>query len=136
MEITFSNDDLKKNTVVPPAWYKVHIISATDSASRDGNSINTWLVGEIICSSDTGSTEFAGVPTPKFWMFNSKATFRLLPLLDALGIKPKKDEKFDTAFLNDKIVDVFIGTEMGKNADKQPTGAMVNCITGQYRASK
>lgn len=127
--VEFSKDDLLQSKVVTPAWYRVQITKVEDRASNDGKSINTWLKGKILFNADNGSTEFADVPTPFLWMFNSKAVWSMVGFAQAFGVEVEPGKRFDPSATEGKQIDVFIENEMYN-------GILQNSIKHKYRAPR
>jgi hypothetical protein len=126
--VTFTARDLLKGKVVKPSYYRVRIDGVEERLSANGASTNWFIEGTILKDADSGSEEFAGVPTPH-WMFNSKALGFAVPLLDEFDVEVKPGMRFDFASLAGKECDVFIG-------NKTYEGRLVNEINHQYRKMK
>lgn len=127
MLMKFSADDLNAGKLPTPGWYEVVVEKIEEKPSKDAQSINAWIKGKIVKNADTGSTEFAGVPTPFLWMVNSKAPFSLVPMIRALGVEPKAGQEANTDALVGKRLEMFIGNQPDQN------GVMRSSVTGQYR---
>jgi len=126
MIITFSEKDILSSKIVTPSWYRVIIEEVEDKMSKDNTSTNSWLKGKILFNADDGSTEFANVPTPFLWMFNSKGAWAVVGLLKTMGFTVEAGKRADLSALVGKQVDAFIGNELYN-------GAMQNKMTGMYR---
>lgn len=130
MIIEYSKEDLLQSTVVEPAWYRVRIEEVEERLSKDGNSTNAWLKGKILYAADTKDVKYADVPTPKFWMFNSKAPWNTVGFISALGGEVGVGKRVDIGpGLAGKELDVFIENELYN-------GSMVNAIKHKYRAPR
>lgn len=127
MRVEFTENDLKSGTLVEPAWYVVQIDDVEDRVSSKGDSTNSWFSGHIIKNADSGDEKFKDIPTPYFWMFNSKGAFAMVPLLAALKIEIKVGMAIDTSALKGQIIEMYIGNDMHENK-------LVNKVMGQYRA--
>jgi len=123
--IEFTDRDIKRGTVVEPAWYRVKIDSLEKAVSAKGDSTNYKYEGTIISNADNGSDAFAGVPTP-YWNFNSKAIGFMADFFKALGQEVKAGSRFDENNAVGKELDVFI-----ENAPFE--GRTVNRINHKYR---
>lgn len=129
MIIEFSENDLKAEKIVEPAWYRVQIDSVEDKMANDNVSTNSWIKGHILFNSDTGSKAFEGVPTPFLWLISSKGAFAAVGIFAALGVVPQVGVRLSTEALVGKQLDCFIGNGLYK-------GAMQNTMPGQYRAPR
>lgn len=123
--IEFSDKDIKRGKLIAPAWYRVRIDNVEDQLSKNGDSTNTNLDGTIIKNADTGDTEFAEFPTPR-WSFNSKAPGFAIGLLAAFGIDAEKGKRYELKSFEGKDIEVMIENELYD-------GRMVNRINHKYR---
>lgn len=127
MIIEFSESDILSSKVVTPAWYKVQIDDIEEKMSKDGQSMNSWIKGHIICNADDGSKEFANVPTPFLWLFNSKGAWAAVGFCASLGMEPGVGKRADLSAAKGQVVEMFIGNGLNQN------GIITNTVTGQYR---
>ena len=123
--IDFTARDINRGRVVTPAWYRVRIDAITEATSKDGNSTNYNVEGTILHDADTGSTEFADVPTP-YWNFNSKAKGFMIPFVQALGADVEPGSRFELRNAEGKSIDLKINNDMYE-------GRMVNRVNHEYR---
>ena len=129
MIFEYSDKDLLQSKIVDPAWYRVRITACEDRASNDGQSVNTWLKGEILYNADSKDTKFAGVPTPYLWLFNSKAPFSTVGFTTALEGKPPSQGERREISANTTVgreVEMFI-------ANGEYNGQTTNAVSGKYR---
>lgn len=127
--VDFNDDDVLAAKLVKPDWYRVKITDVDERISKKGTSTNFFLTGKIICASDTGNTEFSGVPTPH-WMFNTSPYAKrfIVGFLEALGVKVGPGTRVDMNSVKDKEIDVFIENAVDDD------GRMTNVIKDKYRA--
>lgn len=107
MGIRLTQRDFLAGKIVEPAFYLVNIDDVEKELSKAGDSTNYILKGTIIKNFDSGSTEFAGVPTPR-WAFNSKAPGFFIPLYLSMGIEVKPDDEIEPLTLKGMQAVVFI----------------------------
>lgn len=126
--VKFTDKDLKRNTIVDPAWYVMMVDSVGEAPSSDNKSINYPVEGTIIKNADNGSEKFAGVPVGgvPFWMFNSKAIGFAKGFLECFGITVEKDQGYDLGGAEGKLIEVFI-------VNNTYNGRTSNRIEHQYR---
>lgn len=129
--VTFSERDLLRGKVVTPAWYRVRIESVGENPTTTdkGPSTNYPVEGTILFNGDTGDTQFAGVPTPQGWNFNSKAIGFAVGFLAAFGVEIKAGQRFDLNASSGLELDVFIENDTYQNR-------LVNKINHKYRAPR
>lgn len=131
MLVEFTRNDLLQSKIVTPAWYRVRINEVDEKASKDGQSTNLWIRGEILFEADNGSTEFQGVPTPFPWILNSKGAWAMVGFAAALGqeVKEGSRSRFDKESLVGKEIDMFIENGLYE-------GNIKNVCNNKYRAPK
>jgi len=122
----FSEDDLRRGTLITPGWYKVHIDSVEEALSKAGDSTNYLIKGTILKNSDTGSEEFSGYPTP-YWNFNSKAKGFSIGFFNALGMEVTSGKRYELNAAVGNDIEVMIENELYD-------GRMINRINHKYRA--
>lgn len=127
--ITFSEKDLLRGKVVTPSWYRVRIDDIGESPAASGKTTNYPIDGVILFNGENGSTEFAGVPTPAGWMFNSGAIGFATEFLKQFGVDVKAGQRYDLGAAVGKEIDVFIENDVYQ-------GRQVNRINHKYRAIK
>lgn len=125
--IQFGDRDLLRGKVVEPAWYRVRIESVGEKPSSDGGSTNYPVEGTIIRNSDSGSTDFAGVPLD--WNFNSKAVGFAVGFLQSFGVEVKAGVRFDLNAAAGQELDVFVENDTYQ-------GRTVNRVNHKYRPAK
>lgn len=125
--ITFSDRDLLRGKVLPPAWYRVRIESVTEKPSKDGGSTNYPVEGTVLLNADNGDKTYEGVPLD--WNFNSKAIGFAVGFLTSLGHPPQAGQRFDLASSAGKELDVFVENDTYN-------GNLVNRVNHKYRAPK
>lgn len=124
--ITFTEKDILRGKIVKPAWYRVRVDQVGQNAAKSGQTINYPVEGTILFNGDDGDTEFAGVPTPSSWLFNSAAISFAIGFLAAFGVEVKPGMRVDLAAANGKELDVFIENDTFE-------GRLVNKINHKYR---
>ena len=123
--ISFTERDLLRGTVLPPAWYRVRIDNVGEALSKDKGSTNYPVEGTVIKNADTGETVgCAGVPID--WNFNSKAIGFAKGFFMAFGVELKPGVRFDLANAAGKELDVFV-----QNGEYE--GRIVNRVQHEYR---
>jgi hypothetical protein len=128
--ISFSERDLLRGKIVPPAWYRMRIETVGEEpakASEKGPSTNYPVAGTILFNGDTGDREFAG--TPIDWNFNSKAIGFAVGFLQAFGVEVKPGTRFDLKSAEGRELDVFVENDTWQ-------GRIVNRVNHKYRAIK
>lgn len=124
--LDFTQEDIDRGKVVKPDFYVVNITEIEMRMSKDGQSQNYFLKGQIEKSMTGGSEEFKGIPTPH-WMFNSKAKGFIVSFLkDGFGIEVAPGKRIDFDALQGQKVGVFIG-------NKDFEGRFVNDLQHKYR---
>jgi len=125
--ISFSQRDLMRGKVIPPAWYRVKIESVGEApakASEKGPSTNYPVEGTILFNGDTGDTSQAGIPLD--WNFNSKAIGFAVGFLEAFGVEVKAGTRFNLKSAEGREVDVFVENDTYQ-------GRVVNRVNHKYR---
>lgn len=127
--ITFSEKDIKRSTIVVPAWYRVKIETVGEepakAAEGKGPSMNYPVEGIILFNGDNGDPTFEGVPIN--WMFNSKAIGFAVPFLKSFGVEIQAGQRFDLKAAENLILDVFVENGSFNNRLK-------NEVNHKYRA--
>lgn len=122
--VSFSADDLKRGTVVTPAWYLMVIQDIGEKPSSDGGSTNYPVEGKIIKNAENGDESFAGVPIT--WNFNSKAMGFSKGFLEALGVNVEADKRYELASAKGEQIEVFVENDTYQ-------GRLVNRVNHKYR---
>lgn len=122
--ISFSERDILRGKVLPPAWYTMKIDNIGESPSKDQGSTNYPVEGTVIRNADSGDTEFAGVPVD--WNFNSKAIGFAVGFLKCFGVDVAPGKRFELNNAIGKEIDVFV-----ENGEWQ--GRIVNRVNHKYR---
>jgi hypothetical protein len=122
--ISFTDRDLLRGQVLPPAWYTVHIETIGEAPSADKQSINYPVEGTILRNGDTGDEAFKG--TPLDWNFNSKAIGFAAGFLKALLIEVTSGKRFELAAAAGHDVDVYVENDTWQ-------GRVVNRVNHKYR---
>lgn len=126
--ISFSDRDLLRGRVLPPAWYRCRIDSVGEApakASEKGPSTNYPVEATVLFNGDNGDSEFAN--TPLDWNFNSKAIGFAVGFLQAFGVDVKSGTRFDLKSAEGREVDVFVENDTWQ-------GRLVNRVNHKYRA--
>lgn len=132
--ITFDEADLLRRKIVTPGWYRV-LITSVGQRNASGNNPQTSTVypieGKILKNADTGSTEFAGVPTPSNWMMNDNPNAKEIfaSFFEALGAEIKPGTRLELQAAEGKELDVYIANDTWD-------GRVVNRVKPQYRRAK
>lgn len=122
--ISFTERDLLRGKVLPPAWYRVKIENVGEAPSSDKQSVNYPVEATVIRNADTGSTDYAGVPLD--WNFNSKAIGFAVGFLAAFGVEVGAGKRFELAATAGKELDVFVENDTWQNR-------VVNRVNHKYR---
>lgn len=122
--ITFSDKDLLRGHVVPPAWYRVRIDSIGEAPSKDGGSTNYPVEGTILHNADNGDPTEQN--TPLDWNFNSKAIGFAVGFLKSFGVDVKSGARFELKSAEGKVTDVFVENDTYQ-------GRLVNRVNHKYR---
>ena len=123
--ISFTERELLRGKVVPPAWYRMRIESIGEAPSKDQGSTNYPVEGIIEFDAATGDKEHAGVPIA--WNFNSKALGFAVGFFESLGQKVEPGVRLDLKGAEGKSLDVFV-----ENGEWQ--GRILNRVNHKYRA--
>jgi hypothetical protein len=127
--VDFTESDLLRKKVVPPAWYLIEIQSiGVWTESKDKQSKNILLEAMILKNADNGNTEFAGVPVTL--QFNSKPKARgfLEGFLFGLGVEIDPG-RFNLAGAQGQKLEAFVENETWE-------GRIRNRINHKYRQVK
>ncbi len=129
--ITFSEQDILRNKIVTPGWYKVRVDRVGTKPAKGDNPETTtiWPIeGTIIKNAENGSEDFAGVPTPAGWNFNDnpKAKGFMIGFFNSFGYEVKPGGRADLAAAEGKELEVFIENDNYE-------GRVVNRINHKYR---
>lgn len=81
--ISWSEEDIKRGTLVTPGWYLAEITAMFDKSSKAGDSTNT-IVDFKIEKNEGGEEKFAGVPI-RIWL-SEKAPGLWKGFLGAFGL--------------------------------------------------
>lgn len=129
--IEFTKKDLNFGRVVDPAWYRVRINEVGEGAlSKDKQSTNYLLEGEILFNGDTGDTTFAGVGLNGYtWMFNSKMMGPAVGLLKCFDVEVKEGTRVDLKAAQGEEIDVFVENKIWENN-------LRNAVNHKYRKPK
>jgi|SRR5215467_4100382 len=136
---SYSEKDMMRGKVIPPAWYRVRIEQITKKLSRDGNSTNFNVEGSVLFNAEDGSTEYPGADGkpvslqnfPLEWNFNSKAMGFAQGFLEANGIHVEQGVRYsllDSRFIGAEI-DVMVENDLYN-------GRTVNRINHKYRVPR
>jgi len=125
--IQFSEKDLLRGTVVPPAWYLIKIDEIGEKPSADGQSTNYPVSGTVIKNADNGDTELANVPID--WMFNSKAIGLAVGFLKAFGVDVVPGKRFDLKAAEGQLIEVWVENDIYQ-------GRKVNRVNHKYRPAQ
>lgn len=128
--ITFSDRDLLRGNIVPPAWYRVKIESIGEAPAKNvekGPSTNYPVEGTILFNADTGDKEFAG--TPLDWNFNSKYLSATVGFLAAFGVEAKANTRIELKSAEGRELDVFVENDTWQNR-------VINRVNHKYRAPR
>lgn len=144
MHVEFTDRDLMRGILLPPAWYRVRIDSVTKKLSKDQQSTNYIVEVTVIQNADDGSTTIketnpeTGEVKDKniagaivMWNFNSKAPGFMQGYFKALypGLELSSGERYDLEATQGKELEVLI--ENG-----EWNGAIVNRVNHKYRHAK
>lgn len=119
--INITERDIKRGTIVEPAWYRVKVEDVNEKTAKSGNSQNYVMEGVILMNADNGSEQFAGTPTPNGWLFNEGAIGFAVGFLKACGANVSgKGGRFELSDSIGKELDIFIenGTWEGRTVNK------------------
>lgn len=129
--IEYTKRDMNFGRVVDPAWYRVRIVSVSDGApSKDKQSTNYQIEGEILFNGDNGDVTFAGVGLQGFsWFFNSKMMGPSVGLLKCFDVEVKDGTRVDLKAAEGQEVDVFVENSVFD-------GRVRNNVNHKYRKPK
>lgn len=115
-EVNLTEEDVKRGTLVNPAWYICEFISIAEKPSKNGDSITTHLGLKIIGDERGLDTPFRGVPVTDY--VSEKAPGKWKPIIEAIykeNVKPGKSYPMTAEVLVGKRVGVFIGNDQYNN---------------------
>lgn len=123
--LTITEDDIKRNTMMDPTWYLVEIEKAEEKTSSAGDSTNLRLDLKVI-SDEKGATKFAGMPLVYF--ANEKAAWAQVNLIAALhgGKAEPGNYALDPATLPGRKLLAFVRPLPNQN---DPAKKLQNTIT-------
>ncbi len=127
--IEFSEQDIKRGTLVTPAWYlmRIETIGEAPSKNKENPSTNYPVEGVILKNATDGSEEFAGVPIT--WNFNSKAKGFITPFLEAFGVTPEAGKRFDLNSAIGKELQVYVENDTYD-------GRLINKVNSKFKAAE
>lgn len=137
LNVEFSERDLARGRLLPPAWYHMKIDSVSAKPSKDAKSTNFVVEGTVIRNADDGSTEAkvgdeivqtAGAIVT--WNFNSKAPGFMQGFFKAFMDPSEKitpGERYDLESTVGRELEVYV-----ENGEWQ--GNIVNRVQHKYRA--
>jgi hypothetical protein len=129
----FSDSDMKRGIIVDPAWYRVRIDAVSEKPAKEKPGVtpstNVFVEGTILFNADNGSEEYAGVPTPEGWLFNSKAKGFAVGFFQSLGVDVAAGKRYEFENTVGKVLDVFIDND-------EWDGRTVNKIKHKYRPAE
>jgi hypothetical protein len=123
--IQFSDEDLLRDKILEPGWYKVKITGYNEAPAKDGGSTNYNMSAVVVNNASNGSEEFTGVPLN--WNFNSKVKSFAIGYLRALGLDVTSAKRFDLEQIVGETVEMHIKTGSFNDRPK-------NEVTHAYRA--
>lgn len=129
--VDFTESDLLRNKILPPAWYKLNIESVGDwLPSKNGNSNNCLMNCIILSNADTNETEgIAGVPVYIQLNDSPKARGFIEAFLRGLGVEVQPGVRYDIKAAEGKDIIAFVENETYE-------GRVRNRINHKYRVPK
>jgi hypothetical protein len=128
--IEFDQDDIDGSKIVTPSWYRVKVTETSEKVAKSGTSTNYYMKGVIVKNADNGSTEFAGVPTPRNWLFNSQVRSQAVLFVEAVSkTKMKAGDRVELSATIGKELDIFFDNGTYNNQ-------LQNQINHKYRPCK
>lgn len=127
--VDFSQEELDRNKVITPDWYRVRINSVGEQPSKDGGSTNYPVEGVILKNATTGGEEFSGVTIGGIgtWFFNSKAKGFIVGFLSALGVTDIVAQKrYELSNAAGEEIEIYIDNDIYQ-------GRTVNRVNHKYR---
>lgn len=127
--IEFSEQDIKRGTLVTPAWYlmRVETIGEAPSKNKENPSTNYPVDAIILKNSTDGSEEFVGVPIS--WNFNSKAKGFITPFLEAFGVKPEAGKRIELNSAVGKELQVYVENDTYD-------GRLINKVNSKFKPAE
>lgn len=127
--VEFTESDLLRNKVVTPAWYRLQLgIVSEWSPSKNQDSNNCLVEGEILFNADNGDEEFKGVPITLQFNDKPKARGFIEGFLRALGVDVTPG-RFDLAAAQGQQIEAFVENETYE-------GRIRNRVNHKYRLIK
>jgi hypothetical protein len=129
--VNITKAGLLRNQLIEPGWYVALIQRVGKTAAKGDNPDTTEVYpvdGVIVRNADTGSTRYAGVPTP-YWSFNNnpRAETFIIDFLKALADNQDITEGLkELSAAEGRQIEVFI-----KNEEFQ--GRLINRLDHKYR---
>jgi hypothetical protein len=129
--VDFTESDLLRNKILPPAWYKINIESVGDwLPSKNGNSNNCLMNCIVLSNADTNETEgLAGVPVYIQLNDSPKARGFIEAFLRGLGVEVGPGIRYDLKAAEGKDIIAFVENETYE-------GRVRNRINHKYRVPK
>lgn len=111
--IEFSEQDIKRGTILPADWYTFNVVSYESKLSKAGDSTN-YVFGLV--TTGTKDERFNGVPITH--RFNSKAKGFIRPFLEACGAEIAVNKSFNLNQCVGKTVKAFVRVGEWENQPK------------------
>lgn len=129
--VDFSDSDLLRNKILPPAWYEVSIEKVADwTVSSKGTSNNCLMDCVVLRNADTNETDgIAGVPVYIQLNDSPKARGFIQAFLCGLGVDVESGVRYDLKAAEGKSIIAFIENETWE-------GRVRNRINHKYRIPK
>ena len=129
--VSFTESDLLRNKILPPAWYKLQINGVSEwQPSKAGDSNNSELECVVLNNADTGETEgFAGVPITLLFNDKPKARGFLEGFLSSLGVDVTANARYDLQSAQGKTIEAYVENETYE-------GRIRNRVNHKYRKSR
>ena len=129
--VSFTESDLLRNKILPPAWYKLQIQSVSDwNPTKDGQSNNCEMDCIVLANADTGETDgIAGVPVGLLFNDKPKARGFLEGFLASLGVEISAGARYDLQSAQGKTIEAFVENETYE-------GRVRNRVNHKYRVAR
>src|SRR3990167_1798663 len=125
--VEFSQEDILRGKVVPPAWYKIRIGEFSEVQTKAGDSTNYVFDDcRILCNADTGVVDFEGVPVQILFSAKPKARGFMQGFFAALGQQVTAGSRFRIEDAAGKEIVAFVENNLYE-------GRLSNRINHKYR---
>lgn len=129
--VSFTESDLLRNKIVPPAWYKLQIASVSEwTPTKAADSNNCEMECVVLANADSGESDgIAGIPVTLLFNDKPKARGFLEGFLASLGVEVAAGARYDLQSAQGKTIEAFVENETYE-------GRVRNRVNHKYRKAR